>query len=52
MTNLNIEIIMKAIAKINKPDFDEDEFIIRRNVIKTIIDKIIWDGENAEIFFS
>ena len=49
--SLNFEITNEAISKINNPTFDENEFIIRRNIIKTLVEKILWDGEAAEIIF-
>ena len=49
--SLNIEIVNEAIAKINNPIFDENEFTIRRNILKTLIEKILWDGDGAEAIF-
>jgi len=49
--SMNYEIMTEAMSEINNDDFNENEFAARRNVLKTLINKIAWDGEEAEIFF-
>jgi len=48
--SLNHEIVLESISKLNAHDFNDNEFAARRNTVKTLIEKIIWDGENMEIF--
>ena len=48
---LNHEIIAESILKIHNPDFIEKELAVRRNIVKTLIKKITWDGRDVSIEF-
>ncbi|MCL1924327.1 MAG: recombinase family protein, partial [Defluviitaleaceae bacterium] len=49
--NINAELVGEAIEKIHAPNFKELEFNAKRNIIKTIVEKIVWDGDNVDISF-
>jgi len=47
--NLQVEVVRNALANFKKT-FDNASAVEKRNLMRQVIDKIVWDGENANIF--
>ncbi|MCL2168767.1 MAG: recombinase family protein [Defluviitaleaceae bacterium] len=49
--NMNNQIVSEAATKVSAQSFFDNEFTVRRNIIKTLIETIEWDGENFTVNF-
>ncbi|MCL2236609.1 MAG: recombinase family protein, partial [Defluviitaleaceae bacterium] len=49
---MNLEILREAADKIKASDFMGGDYAIRRNIIKTLVNKIEWNGESFAVTFN
>jgi site-specific DNA recombinase len=49
--SMNFAIVEEAIKRISSEGFAENEFAVRRNILKTLVKTIEWDGENITVYF-